>query len=239
MFPDKLEHVIEELEALQRSRVLAGQGGAVGAPLLVVAGLRDVLWYIAVEPVIAAELELDKAIVLTLLVAIVEVVVDGEDAKEVDALIPTADNEEDNAAEELIIGEEFTNREELIVGEELVMGERLPIIEDIIIAEELDTARELIIEEDMGNTAPLDDADEAAEIALDDIMADDTVLVLARLDVAAVDEMVELVARRVDEVCAFEELVGKLATRIPATKFWPPEVNEAATGLKKHIPPTE
>lgn len=44
VFPKVLEHVVEELGALQRSEVLAGHGGAVGVPLLVVAGLRDVLW---------------------------------------------------------------------------------------------------------------------------------------------------------------------------------------------------
>ena len=156
---------------------------------------------------------------------------------EVDALIVTLTEDEDDAFEALIIGEELTIGEELI-REELIIGEELIIIEEAIIAGELDIAEELIIAEDAGNTALVDDRDETAEVVVDRTMPDN-VLVLSRLDVAAVDDIVELVAIRVDEVCASDVLVDELATRIPATKFWLPEVNEAAAGLKKHIPPTE
>ena len=43
VFPDEVEHVVEELEESQRSAVLAGHDGAVGVPLAVAGALRDVL----------------------------------------------------------------------------------------------------------------------------------------------------------------------------------------------------
>jgi hypothetical protein len=163
---------------------------------------------------------------------------------ELDALIDTVTEDEGDAVEEVIIGEELAICEELILEGELVVGEELIIIEEVNIAEELaiieevipveelNIAEKLIIGEDKDDTALVDNTDETAEVVVHEVTLDDAVLVLARLDVAAADDMVELVARRVDEDGVTGVLVGELATSIPATKLWPPEVNEADADLK-------
>jgi hypothetical protein len=145
---------------------------------------------------------------------------------ELDALIDTVTEDEGDAVEEVIIGEELAICEELILEGELVVGEEL------IPVEELNIAEKLIIGEDKDDTALVDNTDETAEVVVHEVTLDDAVLVLARLDVAAADDMVELVARRVDEDGVTGVLVGELATSIPATKLWPPEVNEADADLK-------
>jgi hypothetical protein len=186
-----------------------------------VAGLRDVLWYIAEEAIVAIELEPDEAVVLKLPVPIVEVAVEVEETVGPDVLIDTVTEDEDDAVEEVIIME----------GEPIIC-EDLVIIEEVIAEEELNIGEELVMGEDTGDTALEDNTEEAAEVVVHEVTPDGAVLVLTRLDVAAVDDIVELVARRVDEDCAIKLLVGELATRIPATKLWSPEVNEADASLK-------
>lgn len=160
------------------------------------------LWYEAGELVIELEGEVNE-IVMPLL----EVVIEDEEAVELVAVVIIPDDDDNMPTVELVIGEERVIPVELIIGEELIT------------AEELVADEELIINDDTGDADLADETDETAEVTVGEIMPDDAILIPTRLDVVAVDGIVELVARCVNEVSGNEVLVGALATIIPATKL--------------------